>query len=72
MIFLNESFNLKDELFCRGGALKYKEKKTLECLMCRVRHPCEGGSSPSDQGQKPIKDILPGILNFWGKIRYEN
>ncbi len=82
--FFEWVLQLKDDFFervlqfegwtflCRGGALKYKEKKTLECFMCRVRHPCEGGSSPSDQGQKPMKDILPGILNFWGKIRYEN
>jgi len=59
---------------CAGGALKYKEKKTLECFMCRVRHPCEGGSSPSDQWQKPMKPskIVPGILNFLRKIKYEN
>jgi hypothetical protein len=57
---------------CRGGVFKYKENKTSECFMYRVRHPCEGGSSLSDQGQKPMKDILPGILNFLGKIRYEN
>ncbi len=55
---------------------KYKEKKTLECFICSLRHPCKGGGSPSEQGQKTYERHLfltMGILKFFGaKIRSEN
>jgi hypothetical protein len=44
MIFLNKSFNLKDELFVYGRSIKIQGKKTLGMLYVQGKAPMRGGA----------------------------